>query len=170
MLGILYEGATGNTRQEISEVLRFSKHSDISKIFSELRLSMSCKNNQTCSMMEANGIFPSITVDISSGLLDIVQGQMGAELLPMDYADETSAVTMNEWVSNKTSGLIKDMIQSNSAGPNTTLILINTIYIKASWKKPICMNATESQNFYLEKDQTISCPMMKQTSLLTNAG
>ena len=51
-------------------------------------------------MMEANGIFPSITVDISSGLLDIVQGQMGAELLPMDYADETSVVTMNEWVSN----------------------------------------------------------------------
>ena len=110
MLGILYEGAAGYTRQEMADVLGFSKNTDISKIFGELRLSMSCKQNENCPVVEANGIFPSITVTILSEFIEIVQGQMGAELLPVNFANAASVGTMNEWVSNKTSDLIKKIL------------------------------------------------------------
>ena len=167
MLGILYEGAARYTRQEMADVLGFSKNTYISKIFGELRLSMSCKENENSPVVEANGIFPSITVTILS---QIVQGQMGAELLPMNFADDTSVVTMNEWVSNKTSDLIENLIDPAEVDPNTVLILINAIYLKANWKEPFSANDTEMHNFYLEDGKTVSCPMMKQTTLLTTVG
>ena len=170
MLGILYEGAAGNTRQEMADVLGFSKHTDISKIFGELRLSMSCKENENCPVVEANGIFPSITVTILSEFIEIVQRQMGAELLPMNFADDRSVVTMNEWVSNKTSDLIKNAIDPADVGASTLLILINTIYLKANWKKSFSANDTEIQKFYLEDGKSVSCPMMKQASLSTTVG
>ena len=170
MLGILYEGAAGYTRQEMADVLGFSKNTDISKIFGELRLSTSCKENENSPVMEANGIFPSITVTILSDFIEIVQGQMGAELLPMNFADDASVGTMNEWVSNKTSDLIKNLIDPAEVGPSTVLILINAIYLKANWKEPFSANDTEIHNFYLEDGKTVSCPMMKQSSLWTTVG
>ena len=170
MLGILYEGAAGYTRQQMADVLGFSKNTDISKIFRELRLSMSCKQNENCPVVEANGIFPSITVTILSEFIEIVQGQMGAELLPMNFANAASVGTMNEWVSNKTSDLIKNLIDPNEVDPSTVLILINAIYLKADWKEPFSAHDKEIHNFYLEDGKTVSCPMMKQTSLSTNVG
>ena len=169
ILGILYEGAAGNTRQKMGDALGFSTYFDISKIFGELRLSMSCKHSKTCSVVGATGIFPSITVDILSEFLDATQGQMGLELLPMNYADtKKSEDTLNDWVSNKTNGLIKGII--SLIRPSTVLILINTIYLKASWKKRFCVSDTQIENFYLGNGQTVSCPMMKHASLSTNVG
>ena len=169
-LGMVYAGADGNTRQEIGDVMGFSNHAGLSTIFGELRVAMG--SNPSYALTEANGIFPNIDAEILSEYLDIIQGQYGAELRSLDFGNNPgqSADVVNDWISNKTNGLIEDMVDESTVGPNTLLLLVNAIYFKANWTYSFQPGLTGDGEFHLEDGGTINCPMMRNTFIYTLTG
>ena len=169
-LGMVYAGADGITRQEIGDVMGFSNHEGLSTIFGELRVAMG--SNPSYALTEANGIFPNFDAEILSEYLDIIQGQYGAELRSLDFGNDPgqSADVVNDWISNKTNGLIEDIVDESTVGPNTLSLLVNAIYFKANWTHSFQPGLTGDGEFHLEDGGTINCPMMRNTFICTLSG
>ena len=63
-------------------------------------------------------------------------------------------------MANNTEGKIKDLLNADSFGMATRLILVNAIYFKADWKQKFDANETKDGSFFLEGGRVIQLPMM----------
>ncbi len=61
----------------------------------------------------------------------------GAESVPMRSDGEAAAGVMNEWIDERTEGLIQDLFDGNSFTDNSRLVLLNALYMKAAWREPL---------------------------------
>ncbi|NLK39536.1 MAG: serine protease [Clostridiales bacterium] len=57
-----------------------------------------------------------------------------AEAFTSDFSDLKAVSDVNKWIEKNTNGLIKEMLKEIS--PDTVMLLINTLYMKARWKTP----------------------------------
>jgi len=67
---------------------------------------------------------------------------------------------INDWVSQKTNGLVKKLIAPGTITTNTNLVLTNAIYFKAKWKYPFDSEATRDRPFHLLNGEKIEIPTM----------
>ncbi|KAK0097140.1 hypothetical protein PV326_003145 [Microctonus aethiopoides] len=72
-----------------------------------------------------------------------------------------SAITINNWVADKTDNMITDIINSSDITDDTRAILINALYFKGLWKYPFDIQHTENKIFHLTKDTYKQVPTMK---------
>ena len=56
----------------------------------------------------------------------------------MDFkgATEASRLTINQWIAQKTSNKIKDLLQPGVLDSLTKMVLTNAIYFKGDWQTP----------------------------------
>jgi serpin B len=69
--------------------------------------------------------------------------------------------TINVWVSDKTCGKIRELINSSLIDKDTCLILTNAIYFKGEWEKEFEKSATKEETWFGSKT-TAKVPMMHQ--------
>jgi serpin B len=82
----------------------------------------------------------------------------------VDYGDPAAACkTINDWVAAKTNGKITDLL-SPAAVMGAKLTLVNAIYFKGNWINPFKTNATENAPFRTPAQETVTAPLMQQTS------
>ncbi len=53
---------------------------------------------------------------------------------PQNRDSVSAARSINDWVSSKTHGLIRDLVQPSNVNGATRLVIVNAIYFKANWK------------------------------------
>ena len=156
LLGMLANGAEGETRAEILKAVGAADN-------------MEDFNKQANTFMY--GYLSYLKDDGESGSKTNISNSMWIaeqtkdyvkesykELLLRSYNAETNYVNflnrkeaadrMNGWISDKTEGLIKDLIDENAiAGGDTRLFLINTIYFKCGWKEAFTEKLTSVSKF-----------------------
>ena len=65
----------------------------------------------------------------------------------LDFADaQQSRLTINNWVSDRTSGHIEHLIAPGILTRDTRLVLANAVYFKAEWETPFLL-ATREEPF-----------------------
>ena len=64
-------------------------------------------------------------------------------------------------MAEETKDKIKDLVQPDSLGPATALVLVNAIYFKADWKHQFDKTQTKERDFYLEGSTPQKVPMMQ---------
>jgi serpin B len=74
--------------------------------------------------------------------------QSDIETMDFDKSQET-VKAINDFVSNKTHGMIENMLQSGDISEETSAVLVNCIYFKGRWAKPFDKNLTKSAEFKL---------------------
>jgi len=84
----------------------------------------------------------------------------GSEPLQIQQDPEAARVYINDWVSGKTNGLIPKLIPAGSITPETVMVLVNPIYLKAPWREPFEVHATEDDNFTLLDGSVVTVPLM----------
>ncbi|KFM71493.1 putative serpin-like protein, partial [Stegodyphus mimosarum] len=81
----------------------------------------------------------------------------------VDFQKESEKIVqqINEWVKEKTNGMITRLL--NSLEPETVVVLLNAIYFKGSWLYQFKKNSTQCQNFYNrgKKDEIQQVEMMQ---------
>jgi len=75
------------------------------------------------------------------------------------------SLKINAWVSEQTHGKITEIIDSQSISPETTLILLNTIYFKGSWQHQFKESVTQDDEFTLLDGNKVLIPMMHQINI-----
>ncbi len=86
----------------------------------------------------------------------------GMRLLPFRSDPEGSRVTINDWVSDQTEGLIEDLIPTGVITPLTRLVLTNAIYFNGAWDAPFDEAATRDGAFTLPSGDEVTVDMMHQ--------
>lgn len=133
-LGMVAEGSEGVTREQLDEYLGTDDYASKAKNYMEFAESIS---NETSQLEIAN----SVWVNKDHKLLDEyklkVEDTFKAETDSLDFVGDAngSANTINEWIDNKTHGLIKEVVTPSSLSTAQN-VLVNTVYFNSPWAKP----------------------------------
>ena len=146
LMGMLNEGASGNTCGEIQKALGLSD-----KTKDDINLLMS-------KLINGLGVIdPSVTVALANNITinnrytllpnyeKALKDYYQASAYALDFTDPSSAETINNWCSKHTNGLIKDMIEQTKA--DAVAYLLNAIYFKGAWTNPFNKEETEFRYF-----------------------
>lgn len=97
----------------------------------------------------ADRIWPRSDVQPDPGWIDLLASRHGADVAPLDFAGDADASrdTINEWVGDRTEGLIPELLPQGFITPQTVLVLTNAMYFEADWEVPFGKHGTITTDF-----------------------
>ncbi|NIM18701.1 MAG: serpin family protein [Candidatus Latescibacteria bacterium] len=165
--GMAYAGARGTTEREIANVLHFNYpplgfHSVLKKLNDILESRGSTVGPESFRLSIANSAWGSARFTFLPSYLDTISLNYGAELQYLDFLGqpELSRLVINQWASDQTHGLIKDLIPQGKITPAIILVLANTIYFRASWLHQFDPDHTRYGAFTRLDGSEVNVPVM----------
>lgn len=160
-LSMTYEGARGQTADEMKEVMHLpdaeTRQSSFAKLFNDIN-----KKDKEYQLYTANALWAQKEYPFLPEYLDIAERYYGGKATTVDFAGSTeqARVTINKWVEEYTNNKIKDLFEPGVLKPATRLVLTNAIYFKGTWLKQFDKRATQDAEFRISADKTVTVPMM----------
>jgi serine protease inhibitor len=162
-LSMTLNGAHGATREAMLGALR------VHGITPE-EINTACKDltealinvDKRVIMSIANSVWTEKDFNVKQAFIDILTEYYNAESRDFDITDPTVPDKVNEWIEDKTNGLIKDML--DELPDNSVMLLINAIYFKGKWKSQFEADETQDQPFYMNSGSSAQVPTMMQKS------
>jgi len=164
-LAMTYEGARGQTANEMQEVLHLPKEGETRRdSFKEIQNGIN-REDKDYELYTANALWPQKDYPFLESYIDTIRTYYGGEVTALDYVTETekSRQTINSWVEEQTRDKIKDIISPGVLGPLTRLVLTNAIYFKGTWVMQFDEEDTTDQDFYVSPAEKVTVPMMSLT-------
>ena len=162
-LTMTYEGAKGQTAEEMQSVLRVPKDDNLrkanfAKIINEIN-----KEDKKYKLSTANALWPRIDFQLLKEYQNTIEKYYGGRATPLDYAGdpEGSRQIINSWIEDKTEDKIKDLIPSEFLKPFTVLVLTNAIYFKGIWVLQFNPKETKEESFKTDDGEIVKVPMMR---------
>lgn len=162
-LSMTMNGANGATKEAMAEALRINGISPdvINKSYEKLTETLLSVDRRVLINI-ANSVWTEKNIPVKKEFIDILAQYYNAESNSYDIEDPGAPGEMNDWIEDKTNGLIKEMIES--LDPSSALVLINAIYFKGKWNSQFDKGNTTNMPFYKQEGAAVNVPMMKQTS------
>ena len=148
-LNMLNEGAAGNTKTQIENVigdLNLIKYNTIDEVLSL-----------------ANSVYIRDTFAeyVKEDYRRTIAEKYNAEI---NYDAFNDATNINKWIENKTLGIIQNML-NDEAVQNANMLLINALAIDMGWENPFDTSDTYGEDFYLEDGNTMTATMMHKETM-----
>jgi serpin B len=168
-LAMIYEGASGDTEQQMARVLSFSTNqAQVSSNFGELQRALEAtQETNAVELNLANALWTQQGYPFLPGFLDTATNQDQASVNQADFTTSADAATqaINSWVAQETQNKIQNVLPPGSLTPLTRLVLANAIYFKGIWSVSFAETNTMTQPFYLSNtSQVVPAPLMHQPS------
>lgn len=167
-LAMAYAGARGETERQMAAVLQFALLQDrLHPAFNALDLAITSRTRPGLELSIANGFWGQVGYRFLQEYVDLLAEHYGAALRLLSFAStpEPCRVRINDWVSEKTQGKIKDLLPPGSITPLTRLVLTNAIYFKGTWRYQFEPRLTRDGIFYLLDGGRVIVPMMELCAL-----
>lgn len=162
-LSMAMNGANGSTQSAMLTVLGQSSSSpeSINSSVKELVNSLLTVDKRI-DISVANSVWTESKFTVKKPFSDILTNYYNAEEKSFSIDDPSAPGNINKWISDKTNGLIKKMVEK--LDPYTAMLLINAIHFKGKWKYPFEVDNTHNQAFYLVDGTNAQVQMMSQTN------
>ena len=161
-LGLMNNGAAGETQQEINQVLGFGDAgADAINAFCRKMLSEAPTLDETTAAEIANTVFVNsgLGFELQEEFIEKANAFYDAQPQSLDFNDEQNTLaTINGWASDHTHGMIPEVLTEQSFTPTAVSYLLNALYFKGAWTNPFDKELTREESF--NGGQTV--PMMKQ--------
>ncbi len=164
-LAMTYEGAKGQTAEEMRSVFYFpedddERRSSYANLYKEIN-----KEGKEYKLNTANALWAEHSFQFLDEYFNIVEEYYGGKVTNLDFKKdpEGSRIIINDWVEDKTNNKIKDLIPAGLIDPMTRLVLTNAIYFKGEWVKQFNEDATQEQNFRVSSSDGVKVQMMQRT-------
>jgi serpin B len=162
-LAMTFAGADGQTRAEMVKVLHYpAEGTAIHDSFAELKRSLDAAveksierskqwNSDPITLEVANRLFGRKGEDFKSPFLELIKKLYGAPLEQVDFRNnaDRAIAHINGWVEDQTHKRIAHLIPPKALDAATRLVLVNAIYMKASWTEPFPVGATKPEPFHV---------------------
>ena len=157
LLGMLNEGADGETRRQITDVLGLngSTVEEINKYFKKMIDETPIVDTKVI-VKTANCIDVNSAKDIrlipqyETDMLKYYNAQVDA----LDFRKDSSLTIINNWCKTHTDGMIPNILKKHELNPPPAMILMNAVYFKALWTKEFNPNETKDK-YFTKQDGTI---------------
>ena len=144
------------------QVLHFESNS-VHPAFGELQRQFKrVTNRKGIELNLANGVWTQKRQPLLPAFISILRQEYEAEARQVDFATQALPVTsqINDWVSALTKGKLGEILPSGLLDRDSRLVLVNAIYFKGTWKTRFKPELTRQQDFQVEKNRWVKCPMM----------
>ena len=136
-LGMLNNGATGETQQQINKVLGFADTgAEGINAFCRKMLSRAVCLDPDTKLNIANNIYfnSSKGLTLNPVFLQLAKENYEAEPDIRDFHDGLTMDVINQWCSDHTEKMIEKVLDEDSFNPSIVSYLLNAIYFKGNWE------------------------------------
>lgn len=163
LLAQLIDGCSDDARQEMIEGVRLNSEEAAS--LSQSLHETANKDNAMNKLDIASIFYKSKNMNLTDEF-NQKRKQNQIKLETIDFSDTSNAVQeINNWVSQKTRGNIQKIVSEQNLSPDMSMLLLNAIYFKGTWKYKF--NETNKRaSFNTAENNKMSVHMMKQTNRL----
>ncbi|MEO8622344.1 MAG: serpin family protein [bacterium] len=146
-LGMTMNGASGTTHDQMRTALAFGTSTDsvINESYNGL-IGLLRGLDPTVDVRIANSIWYERTLPVNQTFIDDSKRWFDAKVSALDFAQPSSATTINDWVSTATSGKIPRIIDDIRS--DQVMFLINAIYYKGNWRDKFDAAQTKDTVFF----------------------
>ncbi|MBA7514216.1 hypothetical protein ES705_06241 [subsurface metagenome] len=166
-LAMTYEGAIGQTAEEMQSVFHFPADNDVrrpafAKIYNEINEKEKGKQYK---LHTANALWAQKDYQFLNEYFGTTEKYYRGKVTNLDFRSEPepSRITINNWVEDQTNDKIKDLIPPGGIDPLTRLVLTNAIYFKGTWVLQFDKNKTREADFRVSPTKTVKVEMMSLT-------
>ncbi|WP_428654117.1 serpin family protein [Runella sp.] len=164
-LGMLLNGANGQTADEIQKTLKLNGISLADANATYLKLIEGLpKADSKVTLGLANSVWNRNTFQPETDFVTILKNSFKAEASQFSGSDATP---LNSWASDKTNGKIKKVL--DTIDPQMVLFLMNALYFKGDWTTSFDEKKTSDYPFQLVNGQTKDVKMMQMKSKISFA-
>ena len=168
-LGMLNNGAAGETQQEINKVLGFSETgADGINQFCYKMMQRALTLDEKTKVLIADNIYMNKGYELKPAFKETVKTFYDADAETRDFGDGKTRDVINKWGSDHTMGMIPEVLKEDEFHPDFVSYLLNAIYFKGTWQYQFDKNMTQDEGFLhpgLTKEELV-IPMMHQTAEL----
>lgn len=162
-LAMTYEGARGETAEEMYNVLGFQQNNDTSLCsFGKIYNLLNQKKEYT--LRTANALWTQENYPFLPEYLNFIENYYMGKASEVDFINVAETVRLiNQWVEEITNGRIKDFLKESDIHPLTVLILTNAIYFKGDWTVQFDPEKTQDLDFEISPGDSVKVPMMSHS-------
>jgi len=164
-LGMLNNGAAGQTQEEICKVLGFNDVDAQNEFCQKLKLELAgtawydpTKLSIANTMFVNKGMGWQVKDDFAQKSSQYYM----ANPQNRDFGDGETCDVINQWASDHTEGMIKEVLSEDEFNPLAVSYLLNAIYFKGMWSNPFEAENTRQESF--NGGETV--PMMNKQEML----
>lgn len=164
MLGMLNDGASGTTRQEIMQALCFDKYDTkaVNEFFGNLVTNASLLDEQVelgiANILLSNKV---LGAEFSGQFTADMKGYYQAEIASWDFSKKDEVLAyVNNWCNKKTREMIPQILGHGDITPSDAAILLNSVYFKAQWLYGFDEQFTTEQDFTTSDGKKVKVSMM----------
>ena len=162
VLGMLNDGANGNTAKEISQVLGFGATKQAINEYCKALIDQAPIADPSVILQIANIVAANQDVTLEKDFKNDMQNYYSAEVASLDFSKQSSVDYLNTWCKEKSGGMIPSIIDALS--PEDLLVLMNAVYFKATWTEKFDEKETQEEVFTKADGSTIKLPMMHRNA------
>ena len=162
---VLYEGARGNTAQQLLDAFRFepdrgARHEAVSSAADSIG-----QGDGHSELSLASALWPAEWFAPYDPYLEAARGAYGATVDTVDFTDESDAVPrINAWASENTNKKIEEVISQGDVNDLTAMVITNAIYFKGTWITQFSEGDTREDEFTREDGSTMLADFMEVTA------
>lgn len=160
-LGMLLNGAEGNTYDEMAKLLDVNNLSleDINKVYGTL-LDKLPNVDPKVKLGLYNSVWYKKLIPFEPDYIKGLKDDFQAEVSGLDFKS-TDTSYINKWVRDKTNNKIQKVLDKIDG--QDVMYLLNALYFKGSWSTQFEKSKTIDADFHLENGQTSRVKMMNNT-------
>lgn len=170
-LAMTWHGAVGATRDEISEVLHFSRNAeDLAREAGTLAAALQAPDRGVTLAM-ANRLFGASGYTFEPPFLDAIARAFGAPLAPVDFAGDPEGArgAINRWVEEVTRDCVRELLAEGTVTSETRLALVNAVYFLGDWAEPFDKTLTSPRPFWVRGRESKPVSTMTRTGAMRTA-
>lgn len=160
-LAITYEGAKGQTAEEMKSVFHFPEIGILRPNFAAIYNGIN-RGEEAYELRTGNALWIQQDYPLLEDYTGRVERYYGGKAANLDFAGETeeSRQTINSFIEEQTNNKIKNLLPPGSLNALTRLVITNAIYFKGTWEWEFDKYDTREQDFKITPANIVKTPMM----------
>lgn len=158
-LGMLANGANGETAEEIKRVLRVEgiDSQQLNKAYGDYLTGLPDIDPKV-KLHLANSVWYRNSFNVRQSYIDLLGADFKAKISAEDFNDPLVVRKINQWASDNTMGKVPKVIEN--LDESLVMLLMNALYFKGDWSSQFDKNKTNEANFKLSDGSAKKVQMM----------
>ena len=162
-LGMLNNGAAGDTQAQINKVLGFGETgAEGINAFCKKMLTEAPNLDKSTKVLISNTIYMNKGYELKPLFVSKANDCYHAEPETRNFADGKTLDVINQWASDHTEKMIEKVLDKDSFDPSAISYLLNAIYFKGAWTEKFDKENTRDEAFMMETGEEKQLPIMHQ--------
>ncbi|MEW5822602.1 MAG: serpin family protein [Cyanobacteriota bacterium] len=166
--GMLYNGAKGETSQNIKQVFNFSmSDNNLNNGFFSLDNLINTKSfGANVTVNSANSLWIDKSKKLQSSFTNKIKKFFNGNIFSSDFINDFNGerLKINNMVESITNNKINTLIPEGVLNKDTRIVVVNAIYFKGGWNEEFIHHLTKIEDFYVNSNTTADVNMMHQES------